>query len=109
MDYYVFGRLDEVNFGATGVEEVLQNVRTYLSTPRFSVVQDRAFGVDADVVDLPINRARAVITADILSGLPLHEPRAKVVSIDFDGTKENGVSGVLTPRVKVRVNLDADF
>lgn len=103
MEYEVFGRQDKIDFGARGVEEVLQNVRTYLCTPRFSVVLDRAMGIDASVVDRPLNKAKAIISADILGGLPRHEPRAKVVSIDFSG---DGLDGVLIPKVKVRVNLD---
>ena len=103
MDYEIFGRRGPIDFGARGVEEVLQNVRTYLSTTRFSVVLDRTLGIDARVVDRPINKARAIISADILGGLPRHEPRAKVLSIAFSG---DGLDGALTPMVKVRVILD---
>ena len=103
MDYEVFGRRGPIDFGARGVEEVLQNIRTYLCTTRFSVVLDRTLGIDARVVDRPINKAKAIISADILGGLPRHEPRAKVLSIAFTG---DGMDGVLTPMVKVRVMLD---
>lgn len=103
MDYEVFGRRGPIDFGARGVEEVLQNVRTYLCTPRFSVVLDRTLGIDARVVDRPINKAKAIISADILGGLTRHEPRAKVLSIAFAG---DGLDGILTPMVKVRVMLD---
>ncbi len=103
MDYEVFGRRGAINFGARGVEEVLQNVRTYLCTTRFSVVLDRTLGIDARVIDRPINKAKAIISADILGGLPRHEPRAKVLSITFAG---DGLDGALTPMVKVWVTLD---
>lgn len=103
MDYEVFGRRVAIDFGARGVEEVLQNVRTYLCTPRFSVVLDRTLGIDARVIDRPINKAKAIISADILGGLPRHEPRAKVLSIAFAG---DGLDGVLIPMVKVRVMLN---
>lgn len=103
MDYEVFGRQGPIDFGARGVDEVLQNVRTYLCTSRFSVVLDRTLGIDARVVDRPINKAKAIISADILGGLPRHEPRAKVLSITFSG---DGLDGVLIPKVKVRVMLD---
>lgn len=105
MEYEILamGKPEKINFGATGVEEVLQNVKTYLSTPRFSVVLDRSAGINASVVDMPIQKAQAVIREDILRNLPLHEPRAKVTEIQFTG---EGISGVLTPRVKVEVNLN---
>ena len=60
-------------------------------------------GIDARVVDRPINKAKAIISVDILGGLPRHELRAKVLSIAFAG---DGLDGVLTPIVKVRVMLD---
>ena len=103
MEYQIFGRQESINFGAKGEEEVLQNVRTYLCTPRFLVVLDRALGIDATVIDRPMNKARAIISADILGSLPHVEPRAKIVSLDFSG---DGLDGVLIPMVKGRVNLD---
>jgi phage baseplate assembly protein W len=103
LEYQIFGRPSPIDFGAKGVEEVLQNVRTYLCTTRFSVVLDRAMGIDASLVDRPINKAMAALSADIFIGLPRHEPRAKITSISFSG---DGLDGALTPVVKVRVNLD---
>jgi phage baseplate assembly protein W len=103
MEYQVFGRMEKINFGAVGVEEVLQNVRTYLCTTQGSVVLDRALGIDASVVDQPINKAKAIISSDILSGLSRHEPRAKVVEIGFSG---DGMNATLVPMVKVRVDLN---
>jgi phage baseplate assembly protein W len=102
QEYQVFGRPSSIDFGARGVDEVLQNVRTYLCTPRFSVVLDRAMGIDASLVDRPINKAQAILSSDIFMNLSRHEPRAKVLSIDFSG---DGLDGTLVPVVKVRVNL----
>ena len=103
MEYEVFGKRGSINFGATGVEEVLQNVQTFLCTRRGSVAMDREFGIDGSVVDRPINKAKAIISADILRNLPRYEPRVKVLSVTFTG---DGVEGVLTPKVKVRVDLN---
>lgn len=106
MEYEVLGKLDKINFGASGVEEVLQNVKTFLSTPRFSVPLDRAIGINASVVDQPIPKAQAIIRDDIFRNLPLHEPRARASNIQFDGV---AIDGHLIPRVKVQVNLDGSW
>ena len=103
QEYQVFGRPIPIDFGAKGVEEVLQNVHTYLCTTRFSVVLDRAMGIDASLVDRPINKAKAILSSDIFMNLSRHEPRAKVTSITFAG---DGLDGVLVTIVKGRVNLD---
>ncbi|MBQ9564305.1 MAG: GPW/gp25 family protein [Synergistaceae bacterium] len=102
MEFEVLGKPGPINFGATGVEEVLQNVQTFLCTHRGSVVLDREFGIDGSVVDRPIPKARAIITSDILRNLSRYEPRVKVLSVTFDG---DGIDGVLAPKVKVQVNL----
>ena len=102
QEYQVFGRPSPIDFGAKGVEEVLQNVRTYLCTTRFSVVLDRAMGVDG-IIDRPINKAKAILSSDIFMHLSRYEPRAKVTSINFAG---DGLDGVVIPIVKVRVDLN---
>lgn len=104
MEFDVFGKPGPIDFGASGVKEVLQNVQTFLCTHRGSVVMDREFGIDGSVVDKPINKARAIISSDILRNLSRYEPRAKVLSVTFSG---DGIDGVLIPKVKVRVNLNA--
>lgn len=117
MEFEVLGKPGPINFGATGVEEVLQNVQTFLCTHRGSVVLDREFGIDGSVVDRPINKARAIISSDILRNLSRYEPRVKVLSITFSGggvsggaapltSDVDGIDGVLSPKVKVRVNLN---
>lgn len=103
MEFEVLGKPGPIDFGAAGVQEVLQNVQTFLCTHRGSVVMDRAFGIDGGVVDRPMNKAKAIISSDILRNLQKYEPRAKVLAVTFEG---DGIDGVLSPKVKVRVNLN---
>ena len=85
------------------VEEVLQNVRTIITTIRGSIPLDCAFGIDGEVVDLPINVAKAKLTNEIFRAVRLYEPRAVIESITFEGD----ISGRLVPTVKVSVNAKA--
>lgn len=102
-EYSVAADLTRIDFAATGVAEVLQNVRMILATPQFSCPLDRDFGWDPNV-DAPINLVQAKLTARIVAAIRRYEPRAQVVSVTFQG---DGQQGVLKPIVKVRVDDDA--
>ena len=84
----------------TVVEEVLQNVRTIITTIKGSIPLDRAFGIDGEVIDLPINVAKAKLTNEIFRAIRIYEPRAVIESITFDGD----LSGRLIPTVEVSIN-----
>ncbi len=104
-EYEVFGIAGTVNFapGST-VEEVLQNVRTILTTTKYSVPLDREFGLSATMIDEPLPKAMATLSAEIVEALRRFEPRAQVVSVNFSG---DGMEGVLVPKVRVRIVADA--
>lgn len=93
----VTATLNEVNFGATGAREVLQNVRTILTTPIYSVPLDRLFGMDATMLDLPIPVAQAKLTSEIIAKIHKYEPRFKVTKVLFAG---DGLDGILRPTVR---------
>ena len=100
MDYLIeLSR--NVNFSPqTTVEEVLQNVRTILTTIKGSVPLDRDFGIDGSYVDAPMPVAKAKLASEIMSAVQKYEPRATITSIDFTGEME----GALKPRIEVRIN-----
>lgn len=85
---------------ATELAEILQNVRTILSTPKFSVPLNREFGITAAWLDDPLPIAQARLTAEIITEVPRWEPRVKVTQVTFI---ESGQEGILIPNVKVRV------
>jgi phage baseplate assembly protein W len=92
----------EVTFGLSGVPEVMQNVRTILTTRRGTVPLDREFGISQEFLDSPINTARAKVEQEIFLQLKKYEPRAVLKQIEWDG---NVSAGLITPKVKVEVNL----
>lgn len=95
------GKEPSIDFApGTVVEEVLQNVRTIITTIKGSIPLDRAFGIDGDVVDLPINVAKAKLTNEIFRAIRTYEPRAVIEGIAFEGD----LSGRLSPTVEVSVN-----
>jgi phage baseplate assembly protein W len=96
----ITAQLDEVDFGATGHIEILQNVRTIITTPRYSVPLDRNFGLNATMLDEPLPVAKAKLTAEIIAAIHKYEPRVKVTKVLYDG---NAMEGVLVPKVRVKI------
>jgi hypothetical protein len=89
-----------VNFGATGVEEVWQNVKYILLTEYFSVPLDREFGMDFVMVDKPIPVAEAVLAQEVAMKVSLYEPRAEFREVRYDGV---GIQGKLNPTVVIYI------
>lgn len=83
----------------TTVEEVLQNVRTIITTIKYEIPLDRDFGIDGDVIDMPMQQAQAKLSQEIFRAVRQYEPRAVIESIDFSG----GESGRLIPKLEVSI------
>jgi phage baseplate assembly protein W len=90
-----------IDFGATGVYEVFQNVKYILLTTVFSVPLDREFGIDASWVDKPMNVAEYMIAQDVALKISMYEPRAIFRDISFTAD----VDGKLQPSVTIEVDL----
>ncbi|KAB8126899.1 GPW/gp25 family protein [Gracilibacillus oryzae] len=97
---YEVKKLKEVNFGATGIQEILQNVGFILRTVKYSCPMDRDFGWVPDL-DAPIQRARAVNIARITQAIHNYEPRAIVEEVKIEG---DFLNGELEPIVRVRID-----
>lgn len=100
---YTVTPFQEVNFGATGVEEVLQNVAFILSTMIGTCPLDREFGWEPDLDD-PIDVAQATNTARIIQAIQEHEKRAIVDEVQVTG---NPLDGQL--KVIIRVTTDGEI
>ena len=102
MTYYdVLATVDEVNFNPDKLSEILQNVKTILTTAKGSVPLDRDFGIDTSLIDLPVPVAKAKLTANIIDAIEKYEPRVTVSSVSFKG---DGEDGIIVPTVKVAIN-----
>ena len=83
----------------TTVEEVLQNVRTIISTIKYEIPLDRGFGIDGDVIDMPMQQEQAKLTQEIFRAVRQYESRAIIESISFTGD----ASGKMVPKVEVSI------
>lgn len=98
---YLVQTSNDINWAPENeVEEILQNIRTILSTVKGSVPLDRDFGIDGSYVDLPMPAAKAKLASEIMNAVKKYEPRATITSVDFTGDE----NGTLQPRIEVRLN-----
>jgi phage baseplate assembly protein W len=79
--FKVPGQLD---LGATGLNEVLQNVGIILTTRIGTVMLDRRFGLTFKYLDAPQNQAQLIIIQDVCMGIARFEPRVTFKTIQFD-------------------------
>lgn len=101
MEYSVLAQTQQIDFApATELAEMLQNIRTIISTPKYSVPLDRDFGVSMSWLDNPMPVAQARLTAEIITEIQKREPRARVTQVTYT---ESSHEGILIPNVKVRV------
>lgn len=105
MQIDVSNRLDGIDFAPKDVlTEIIQNVRTIISTTQFSVPLDRRFGIDGTVIDLPLPVAMARISAEVIRAITEYEPRCRVVSVDFESTEATyAKEGHLLPKVSIAI------
>jgi uncharacterized protein len=95
----------DVDFGATGLAEILQNVRTILMTPKGSQQMDRNFGMDMSYIDRPMNLVINQLISAAMVALSEYESRVQLEDIAFDTT--NSMDGGLIATVKINVSPDA--
>lgn len=90
-----------INFApATKAEEVIQNLRTIISTPKYSVPLDRNLGIDYSALDNPAQVAQAKLAEEIITAIAEYEPRAEVTGITFTADAD----GIITPKVQVKLS-----
>lgn len=84
------------------VKSVMQNVRTILRTPKFTVPLYREFGIDTSFVDTPITVVSPILYAEIREAVEEFEPRCTVTDITFEIDPLN--PGRLLPVVEVDIH-----
>lgn len=92
---------EEINFApANEVEEVLQNIKMILITPKYSVPLERNFGTSQSYIDKPMNVAKTMLIAEIYNAIEEYEDRVEILNITFN---EQSDIGKLIPIVEVSI------
>lgn len=107
MEYEV-SFTDNVDFApSTVAKEVLQNVRTILATIVGTVPLERNIGISWDYVGKPMPVAMDMLRVAVNNAIAAQEPRAKIISINFDQPENNvelAEQGILKPRVRIYID-----
>lgn len=103
MEYTATANRVNVQIGATGVDEILQNVVTIVSTLQGSVPLDRKFARSGDALDNPGNRAMAAEVSALYRAITRYEPRVEITDISFVQEKTDSMEGIIEPRVRFRI------
>ncbi len=103
MQMLVDSGFQPIVVGAREAEEVIQNVRMILTTPKGSVPLDRDFGLSFTVLDQPTPRARALMEAEIVRLVGKYEPRARVLRVAWAREEAEAMEGRTFPKVTIEV------
>ncbi len=90
-----------IQIGAKGLQGLYQEINTLLSTRKGTVPLDRDFGVSWDFIDSPINEARPLIVAELVTQIEKYIPRIKVTGIDFEN--QFNLNGKLFPKITFEI------
>jgi phage baseplate assembly protein W len=97
---YTMADLAEIDFGAAGEKEILQNVYRLMLTPKYSVPLERLMGFESNVVDAPIDQAPEILIAEILEVIHFWENRVEILDVSFAADVLNGR---LVPTLKLGI------
>lgn len=81
---------EDVNFSPQGMEEVMQNIQTIVSTEKYSVPLDRDLGIDMRLVDKPMNQVQAILSKEITTNIEKYEPRVRVTEVIYRDAEPAG-------------------
>ncbi len=101
MEVDISASTTAVVIGATGLEEIYQNVRTIITTPKGSVPLDREFGVDQTFLDMPTMAAMTRALPAIVDAVEKYEPRVKVTAVNW--IESDVMDGRMIPQVRIRI------
>lgn len=77
--------------------DISETIKTIITTPKGTVALDRNFGVDASILDQPVNLVGGLLMVEIIRQIQLYEPRVKVSEVTFEMDENNN----LVPKVRV--------
>jgi phage baseplate assembly protein W len=107
MDAQVTPTPARLAIGALGLDEILQNVRVILTTPKGSLMGDREFGVDQAFLDTPTPKAKAAYMTSVVEAVQRYEPRARVTAISWKPDTAAAGEGRLLPVISLSIEEGA--
>lgn len=102
-EFLVTGLPAALIIGASGITEIMQNVRIILTTLAGELPLDRSFAGPGSYIDAPFNAVRRRELAAWVEAIEKHEPRVRVTRISFERDENAAMDGKLYPVAVVRI------
>ena len=93
-------------FQGTRNKDILQDLRTLFSITAGTVVLDREFGIETDMLSLPMEIAMNDFSVEVMEKVDRYVPRVMVDEVTWDKSDFN--QGILTPVISVSENDSYD-
>ena len=93
-------------FQGTRNKDILQDLKTLFSITAGTVVLDREFGIETDMLSLPMEIAMNDFSVEAMEKVDRYVPRVMVDEVTWDKTDFN--QGILTPVISVSENDSYD-
>lgn len=85
--------------GATGMDEITQNIRMIITTLAYSTPLDRGFASTGSFIDAPSPYEVARKVAELTEAIEAKEPRVRVLGISYATTPESEMQGRVYPKI----------
>lgn len=79
--------------------EILCNLRILYATQAGELALDRDYGIDGGCIGYPMERAKALLTAELVRKTARYEPRGRVSRVEWAA----GDDGMLIPKVVIEL------
>lgn len=79
-----------IEWGATGVDRIIQNARNIIRTRKYEVPFLRHMGITPDIIDASVQTLKSDIAAEVTDALNAYEERVTVLDVLLDSVDANG-------------------
>lgn len=79
-----------LNWSAKGTERKVQNVLNILRTYQGEVAYNRSLGISSEIIDKPIDEARAIISEDLITNIEQNVSGVRLISLSVEEAKDTG-------------------
>jgi phage baseplate assembly protein W len=90
MIYTIDSSQKGINWSAKGAERIIQNIKNLLGTSKYEVAYDRTLGLSRDIIDMPLQKAIAKATTEIIDLISNREPRVVIKEVKYAGADNDG-------------------
>lgn len=86
----IYSNEDSIDWGATGEDRIVQNVRNILRTRQYEVPFMRNMGINPDFMGASSHDMKTELATHVTEVINTYEPRVKVTDVRIESCTEDG-------------------